>query len=103
MNESERIVGQMRKAFGGDAWSGVSVLATLVDVHGEEAAEHPVAEAHSIWEVVLHLSAVQGLVLRRFAGDAAATDLAPEEDWPVVGEVSEAAWRNAVDRLTKQS
>ena len=38
MNEIERIVDQLRRAFEGDAWSGPSVLELLAGVAAEQAA-----------------------------------------------------------------
>ena len=55
MNEIERIVDQLRRAFEGNAWSGPSVLEVLAGVAPEQAAAKPVPGAHSIWENVLHI------------------------------------------------
>ena len=61
------------------------------------AAAHPIAGAHSIWEIVLHLTSGYILVLRRVRGEGA--QLSPEEEWPPVPEFSSEAWRKSQDTL----
>jgi uncharacterized damage-inducible protein DinB len=97
MDEIERIGDQLRRALEGDAWHGPAVLEVLAGVTPEQARAHPVAGAHSIWELVLHLGGAYRVVLRRLKGDA--TPLAPEEDWPPVPEPTADNWRAAVDAL----
>jgi uncharacterized damage-inducible protein DinB len=79
------------------------VLEVLADVSAEDAAAHPIADAHSIWEIVLHLVGGYTLVLRRVRGDRA--QLSPEEEWPPVAEVSSEAWReiqHTLEQLNQQ-
>jgi uncharacterized damage-inducible protein DinB len=66
-------------------------------VTAEEAAAHPVAGAHSVWEIVLHMTAWQNEVRHRLAGKE--PDLPEEGDWPEPGEISAAAWRRDQKRL----
>ncbi len=87
----------MSRAFYGGAWHGPAVLEILDGVTAGLAAARPITGAHSIWEITLHLTGTQGLLLRRLRGDA--SDLTPDEDWPPVPEPSEAAWRSTVERL----
>jgi hypothetical protein len=63
--ELNRLNAQLGKALEGDAWHGPSVIETLEGVTVEQAAAHPIAGAHSIWELVLHLCGTYDLVLRR--------------------------------------
>jgi uncharacterized damage-inducible protein DinB len=95
--EIRRIETQLRLSFEGPAWHGPSVLEALEGVSAEEACRHPIAGAHSIWELVLHLSAAYRLVLRRLEGDD--TQLTAEEDWPAVAEPTSADWQGAIDGL----
>lgn len=54
----------------GDTWHGPA-LAELVDgVSAECAAAHPIAGAHSIWELVLHVAAWADVFRRRLEGAA---------------------------------
>jgi len=97
MTEAGRLEEQLLRAFEGPAWHGPSVLEALEGVMPEAAHAHPVAGAHSIWELVLHLGGTYRLVLRRLAGGA--PQLTPAEDWPPVPEPTAAHWRDAVDSL----
>ena len=97
--ETGRIRRQLEQAFDGGAWHGPSVREILAGVDARVAAGRPVPGAHSIWEIVLHLVATQRVLLRRLDGDGGAINLPPAEEWPDVADVSETAWRDAVDRL----
>jgi uncharacterized damage-inducible protein DinB len=95
--ELERLEEQLQRSFDGEAWHGPSLRETLDGVTAEEAAQHPIPGAHSIWELVLHLAGTYSLILRRLNGDA--TDLSPEEDWPTVEAPTAANWTAAVNVL----
>ena len=95
--EVGRLEEQLGRALEGDAWHGPSVLELLDGVTAHQAAAHPIAGAHSIWELVLHLSGDYGLVLRRLGGDG--RQLTATEDWPAVPEPSEENWRGTVRAL----
>jgi uncharacterized damage-inducible protein DinB len=78
--ELQRIETQLRLSFGGEARHGPSVIEALEGVSADAASEHPIAGAHSIWDLVLHLSGTYRLVLRRLEGDG--RQMTPDEDWP---------------------
>lgn len=90
MSEVERIRDQFRRAFDGQAWHGPSVMGLLNGVTAVQASAHPIAGAHSIWELTEHIRAWEGACSRRLAGDPA--QLSDSEDWPPVTDTSEAAW-----------
>ena len=100
MPESARIARQMLQAFDADAWHGDSVSQVIASVTATVANARPIAQAHTIGEIVLHLIATQRILLRRLDGDATAKDMAPEEDWPTMADPSEVAWQAAVAELT---
>jgi uncharacterized damage-inducible protein DinB len=103
MLDMEIIADQIGRAFRGESWHGPSVSEVLAGVSAEDAAAHPIPGAHSIWEIVLHLTAGYNLVLRRIRGERA--QLSPEEAWPPATETSAAAWRESqetLDELNKQ-
>jgi hypothetical protein len=54
--ELERLEAQLKRSFEGEAWHGPSVLEALKDVTPQMAGVHHISGAHSIWELVLHLS-----------------------------------------------
>lgn len=91
--ESALIADQLRRAFEGDAWHGPALIELLQDVNAGTAAARPVSNAHSIWELVLHIAAWDGAALRRIAGEK--VQLTGEANFPVVPKPTEAAWRKA--------
>ena len=97
MGELDRIADQFKRAFDGEAWHGPSVLSLLDGVTAEQAAAHPIAGAHSIWELTLHIAAWESACRRRLQGDRA--QLSDEEDWPSVEDTSEDAWDKTRQQL----
>lgn len=97
MSESARIADQLRRAFDGVAWHGDSLFEILKGVTAAQAAACPVANAHSIWELVLHIAAWDGAVRRRMTG--VAVKLSPAKNFPAVTETSEAAWAKTLSHL----
>ncbi len=88
---------QLRKGFSDDPWHGSATAELLRDVTAEEAAAHPIPGAHSIWEIVLHMTGWLNEVRRRL--DGREPDMPEEGDWPEPGERSEAAWQRDRSRL----
>jgi uncharacterized damage-inducible protein DinB len=86
-----------KEAFEGGAWHGTGLLELVQDIHVDHAAAKPIAHAHSIWEIVLHIAAWQDAVLKRLNGTA--VNLSAEQDWPPVKDNSEGAWEEAVQKL----
>lgn len=97
MQEIKRIADQLKLAYEGEAWHGPSLRELLNGVTAETAAKKPLAQAHSIWEIVLHIAAWENAVRRRLEGES--LELSQEEDWPPVNDTSEAAWKNALAAL----
>ena len=93
MKEIERIVDQLTRAMEGEAWHGPSVNETLAKVTAQAAAARPVAGGHTPWEIALHIAAWLSAARRRLGGEA--VELSPREDWPAIGDTSEAAWEQA--------
>ena len=96
-SELDRIDEQLRLSFEGGAWHGPAVLEALDGVGAEGACAHPIAGAHSVWELLLHLGGAYGLVLRRLQGDG--RQLTPEEDWPAIVSATADSWRETVRAL----
>jgi uncharacterized damage-inducible protein DinB len=97
--EINRLEEQLRRALEGEAWHGPSVLELLAGLSAAQAASHPIAGAHSIWELVLHIASDYDLVLRRLAGDGRPETAA--EDWPACPAPTEENWRQTVRQLTQ--
>jgi uncharacterized damage-inducible protein DinB len=97
--ELSRLEEQLGRALEGEAWHGPSVLEVLEGVTAAQAAAHPIAGAHSIWELVLHLCSDYSLVLRRLGGDG--RQLTQSEDWATAPEPSAENWSDSI-RVLKQ-
>jgi uncharacterized damage-inducible protein DinB len=81
---------QLRKGFADDPWHGPSTADLLQGVTAEQAAARPLAGAHTIWELVLHMTGWMREVRRRLAGGEPGE---PEEgDWPAVPAATAEAW-----------
>ena len=80
---------------------GTEILSSKIlgTVTAPEAIAHPVANAHSIWELVLHveawvqfsLAAVRGVPIPAWRA------MSKEQDWPAVAKTGEDEWTKAVD------
>ena len=99
MSEILNIVDQLEREFRGDAWHGSPLVSILNGINPTQAAAHPVKGAHSIWEIVLHVTGWKLEVARRVGGAPAGEP--PDGDWPDVGEPTPARWSAAVQRLTE--
>ena len=99
MSENTRLLDQIHQAFEGEPWSGPSLLATLNGLTAAQAAQHPVAGAHSIWEIALHIPVWTAVVSRRLAGTVL-PPLSDAEDWPPQpNNPSEADWQAVLAAL----
>ncbi|PJJ54710.1 DinB family protein [Hymenobacter chitinivorans] len=80
-SETSRMYDQLTRAFDGNAWSGPSLLATLQHLTASQAAARPIVQAHSIWEIVLHLTTWIQTVQQRVESRRV-TPVTPAQDWP---------------------
>jgi uncharacterized damage-inducible protein DinB len=84
----------LRKGHASNPWHGPATADLLADVSPSMAAARPVADGHSIWEIVLHMTGWQREVARRLGG--AKPGLPDEGDWPAPPESGQDdAWEQA--------
>lgn len=94
-SEPARLIDQLQRAHDGDPWHGSSVMRILEGVTAEHAAWRPPNGAHSIWELVLHMTGWRNEVADRIRGKPAGD---PEAgDYPAVGDPTAARWKAALD------
>ena len=97
MNEIERIIDQLEREHAGEPWHGSPLQQILAGISHTQAAAKPLAHAHSIWELVLHIAAWKNETRHRLTGARAGE---PQEgDWPVPADATPGNWREAVERL----
>jgi uncharacterized damage-inducible protein DinB len=99
MSEISRIIDELEREYDGDPWHGSPLVAILDGVGASQASAKPVANAHSIWELVLHVTAWKNEVRLRLSGAPAGDP--KEGDWPEVGEPSPERWHTALERLRR--
>jgi uncharacterized damage-inducible protein DinB len=97
MSEINRILDQMDRAFSGEAWHGPDLMLLLKGVSAEDASKHPIAGAHSIWELVNHIAAWNTIVQYKSKGEP--VRVTSEMDWPPVWDASQAAWKRSLENL----
>ena len=93
-SEPALIAEQLRRAFEGDAWHGPALLELLQEMDAATAAAQPLPDVHSIWELVLHVSAWDDAASRRLDGEK--VQLTGTANFPVVPKPTQTAWREAV-------
>ena len=97
MSEKRRIVDLSSRVMEGDPWHAGSIAALLADVTAAEASARPIPGAHSIWQLVLHMTGWAEEVRLRVAGAPAGNPAMG--DWPRVGPVGRARWDAARSAL----
>ena len=95
--EVERIVDELRRAQDGDPWHGSPVRDVLAGVSAAAAARRPIPEAHTIWEIVLHMTAWRREVTRRLRTGVA--DVPADGDWQSADATGEEEWQAAIAAL----
>lgn len=99
ISEAGGIADQLQRAFYGEGWHGPGLMELLDDVDAKTAAAKPLKDAHSIWELVLHVAAWDGAGLVRLGGKVC--QLTGKKNFPVVPEPTQEAWREAVDEAKR--
>jgi uncharacterized damage-inducible protein DinB len=97
MTEIDRILKHYDGVLSGDAWHGDSVWDVLGDIPAAIAAARPLNSAHSIWEIVAHMTFWEGVVIQRFHGQRAG--LVEELNFPPTPAPTEENWRKTLDEF----
>lgn len=95
--ECHRIADQLASTINGEAWYGDPLSEILKGVTARQAEAHPIAQAHSIWELVVHVEAWVKFAHGAMQGTPIpAWPAMPKElDWPLVTQTSESDWKKA--------
>ena len=96
-SEITRIVDELNREHGGDPWHGTPLRQLLTDVDYLQAGARPAEGVHTIWEIVLHMTAWKNEVRRRLAG--APAGVPTEGDWPAPAAPGPQTWCEALDAL----
>jgi uncharacterized damage-inducible protein DinB len=93
MSQHLRALALALEVHGGDPWHGYSTRRILEGITAKQASSSPGGGAHSIWEIVLHMTAWTHEVAARLRGGVPGDPA--EGDWPHVGETTDEGWRAA--------
>ncbi len=96
MRTTERLLDQVNRAFGGEAWHGPALRNLLDGITEDQARSHPLAESHSILELVVHVGTWMDVVARRVGGTA--VESTTVQDW---SDVTKTSWSRAVEELER--
>lgn len=97
MAEIEGIIKELKNIHDGNAWHGASLKDALEGITCEQAAAHPLKNAHSIWEIVAHIEGWEDVFRRRLEGQQSRESEAG--DFPVPVEQNAAAWTETLRKL----
>ena len=100
MNEIARIARLLKQTFEGQPYYGPSVLGTLKGVTADVAVQKPRWSAHSIWDLVTHLTA-ELRYARAVIDGTAGPWVEGQATWTSITDISDAAWQQAITDLKK--
>jgi uncharacterized damage-inducible protein DinB/GNAT superfamily N-acetyltransferase len=95
------LLDDLERGYNGDAWHGLPLRKVLDGVTAEAAHARPISGAHSIWAMVAHLAAWDGVVADRIA-EQRAIEWPDNGDFPAVNDISPDAWNEAIRELDRQ-
>jgi uncharacterized damage-inducible protein DinB len=101
MTEVERILDQYDRAIQGDAWHGDPVWTILAGITPEQAATAASANAHTIWELVSHMTFWETEVYRRLKH---LSPRSPEGlNFPALPDVTAENWNRTLQELRQSN
>lgn len=96
--EINRIQFILKRVHGGESWHGPSVKEILEDVTASQAVARPIAKAHNIAELLVHMTNWRVFTLEKLTGgDNYDIILNSQADWPLINELSEERWQEIID------
>jgi uncharacterized damage-inducible protein DinB len=87
----------LRNVYDGDPWHGSSITDALKGIDADTAGLKSIPHGHTIWEIVLHMTAWTREVASRVRGAAPKN---PAKDWPTPKTLGgQTAWESALEEL----
>jgi uncharacterized damage-inducible protein DinB len=97
MTLRQTLAHRLKDTWRGSPWYGSPSDQILEGITAAEAATQFAPGTHSIWQLVLHMTAWTETTTQRVRGIGSK---APDRgDWPAVGETSDAAWKSTLADL----
>jgi uncharacterized damage-inducible protein DinB len=101
MTEVQRILDQHDRALHGGAWHGDSVWEILQGIPPEQAFARPLPAAHTIWELVAHMTFWETEVFRRIQKLPPQSEV--ELNFPEMPEATAENWELVLDGLRRSN
>lgn len=99
----EQLLGLLDEAYNRAAWHGPNLRGSIRGITAHEAALHPKAGRHNIWEIVVHAAYWKYAVRRRLSGEKRGSFSLPGSNWfDRTMDRSEKAWRIDVALLDRE-
>ena len=96
--DPRQLAAEIRRTVSGPMWHGPALSEALVGISPVAANSRPVAGAHSIWELTLHVAGWADIARTRL-GPTIMRDPVRSKDWPPAPNPSPATWRIAVEQV----
>lgn len=97
MSAIQRILDHYDGVLHGEPWHGDAVWPVLDSISAQEAAARPIPSAHTIWEIVMHMTFWENVAAQRLAGLRAG--LMEELNFPPMPAATEENWRKTLDQF----
>jgi uncharacterized damage-inducible protein DinB len=81
----------------GPAWLGSALKSILSEITQNRAARRPIGNAHTIWELTLHIAAWMRIARERLAATQT-RDPTEDENWPAMA----GSWQDALAMLERE-
>jgi uncharacterized damage-inducible protein DinB len=98
MHDLNELAVSIERVLRGPVWHGTALGQLLSEISAADAAAHPIEGAHSIWEIVLHISA-WAAISKTWLAATGTPEPSDAKDWPSVTRQTPAAWKQAVALL----
>src|SRR5207302_10540522 len=100
MSRATRLGNHIERTFTGPMWHGPALAEVLEGVTHEIAAARRIDGAHSIWEIVRHVTSWAEIARERLRGESLG-DPTPQRDWPPVSlsDATREQWQDAIEQL----
>lgn len=99
MDEQHQLADAIERTINGPVWHGNALAELLHGVSVDDALAHPIAGAHSIWELVHHIAAWARIAEARLSDDPP-PEPSDAEDWPPITRPTQSGWTIALTELT---
>jgi len=92
------LASHLRRTVDGPMWHGPALMELLSTISVTQASARPIASAHTIAELVLHMTAWANIARERLHSPTP-VEATPEQDWPTATGLDASGWHDALAQL----